>query len=203
MLFVVFEANHLYKGMPAGEAFLRSMFEAFTSRTAGFNTTDMTDFSDGSIFVTIVLMFIGGGSGSTAGGIKVTTVIIIILGIVALNTKDGQIVLRGKKIGKEILHQAFAISSTYIMLVCLFVAIILGVNPDIPLRDTVFEVVSAIGTVGIAIGDTTTLLKPAARLAIVFLMYIGRVGILTIVLSFSKPKRTTNVILPEENVMVG
>ena len=201
--FALFEKDTLFKGMNGGEAFLRALFEAITSRTAGFNTTEMTDWSDGSIFLTVMLMFIGGGSGSTAGGIKVTTVIIIVLGIFALNTKDGQIVLKGKKIGKDILHQAFAIATTYLILVVLFAAIILGVNPDIPLKDTIFEVVSAIGTVGIAIGDTTTKLTPFARLLITILMYIGRVGILTIVLSFSKQRKTSMVILPEENVMVG
>ncbi len=201
--FIIYEANHLYQGMPFGEAFLRSLFAATTARTAGFNTTDMTQFSDGSIFVTMALMFVGGGSGSTAGGIKVTTLIVIILGIVALNTKDGQIILRGKKIGKEILHQAFAVLSTYLILVAFFTLLILGLDPEIGLRNTIFEVISAIGTVGIAIGDTTLLLHPASRIAIAILMYIGRVGILTIVLSFAKPRREHTVILPEENVMVG
>ena len=203
LLFVLFEFNHLYKGMNGGEAFLRSLFEATTSRTAGFNTTDMESWSDGSIFLTIILMFIGAGSGSTAGGIKVTTMVIILLGIIALNTKDGHIVVSGKKIGKEILHQAFAIISTYLILVCIFTGFILGVDPEIPLKNAIFEVVSAIGTVGMAIGDTTLMLNPASRLGIIILMYIGRVGILTIVLSFAKPQRTTNVIIPAENVMVG
>ena len=201
--FALFEMRHLYVGMNGGEAFLRSLFEATTSRTAGFNTTDMTEWSDGSIFLTVILMFIGGGSGSTAGGIKVTTMVIIILGIIALNTKDGHIVVSGKKIGKEILHQAFAIISTYLILVCMFTGFILGVDAEIPLKNALFEVVSAIGTVGLAIGDTTLMLNPASRLGIIFLMYIGRVGILTIVLSFAKPQRTTNVIIPAENVMVG
>ena len=201
--FALFEMRHLYVGMNGGEAFLRSLFEATTSRTAGFNTTDMTEWSDGSIFLTVILMFIGGGSGSTAGGIKVTTVIIIVLGIFALNTKDGNIVLKGKRIGKDILHQAFAIATTYLILVVVFATCILGFDPEIPLRDVIFEVVSAIGTVGIAIGDTTILLSPVSRLLVAFLMYIGRVGILTIVLSFSKQRKTSTVILPEENVMVG
>ncbi len=201
--FVAFEAGHLYKGMNGGEAFLRSFFEAVTARTAGFNTTDMNDWSDGSIFLTVALMFIGAGSGSTAGGIKVTTLIIIVLGIASLNTKDGQIVLKGKKIGQDILHQAFAVLATYLILVVTFAALILGLDPELNLRDVLFEVVSAIGTVGIAIDNTTVLLNPASRIAVAILMYIGRVGILTIVLSFAKPKRTNTVILPEENVMVG
>ena len=199
----LFEMNHLFVGMNGGEAFLRALFEATTSRTAGFNTTDMSTWSDGSIFMTVILMFIGGGSGSTAGGIKVTTVIIIVLGIFAFFSKDGQIVLKGKRIGKDILHQAFAIATTYLILIVVFATIILGFDPEIPLRDVIFEVVSAIGTVGIAIGDTTLLLSPVSRLLITILMYIGRVGILTIVLSFSKQRKTSTVILPEENVMVG
>ena len=202
-LFIIFEANNLFKGMNFGEAFLRSLFESVTSRTAGFNTTDMTLWSEASISLTTVLMFIGGGSGSTAGGIKVTTALIIVLGIFSLNTKDGQIVLGGKKIDQNILHQAFAVLATYLILSVVFVLIISGIDPQIPLRDLIFEVVSAIGTVGIAIGDTTLMLNPASRIAIAILMYIGRVGILTIVLSFAKPKRTSQVILPEENIMVG
>ena len=88
-------------------------------------------------------------------------------------------------------------------MVAFFTLLILGLDPEIGLRDTIFEVISAIGTVGIAIGDTTLLLHPASRIAIAILMYIGRVGILTIVLSFAKPRREHTVILPEENVMVG
>ena len=202
-LFFIFEASHLYQDMSFGEAFLRSLFAAVTARTAGFNTTDMTQFGQGSVFMTIILMFIGGGSGSTAGGIKVTTAIIILLGIVALNTKDGEIILSGKKIGKDILHQAFAVLATYLILVVVFTALILGIDTELTTQQALFEVVSAIGTVGIAVGDTTVLLNPASRIAIAILMYIGRVGILTIVLSFAKPKRTNNVIIPEENVMVG
>ena len=202
-IFFIFEAGHLYQGMSFGEAFLRSLFAATTARTAGFNTTDMTQFGQGSVFFTIILMFIGGGSGSTAGGIKVTTAIIILLGILALNTKDGEIILSGKKIGKDTLHQAFAVLATYLILVVVFTALILGIDTELTTQQALFEVVSAIGTVGIAVGDTTLLLNPASRIAIAILMYIGRVGILTIVLSFAKPKRTNNVIIPEENVMVG
>ena len=189
--------------MSFGEAFLRSFFASVTARTAGFNTTDMTDFGQGSVFFTIILMFIGGGSGSTAGGIKVTTAIIILLGILALNTKDGEIILAGKKIGKDTLHQAFAVLATYMILAAVFTAVILGIDTELTTQQALFEVVSAIGTVGIAVGDTTLMLNPASRIAIAILMYIGRVGILTIVLSFAKPKRTNNVIIPEENVMVG
>ena len=202
-IYFIFEANHLYKGMSFGEAFLRSFFASVTARTAGFNTTDMTDFGQGSVFFTIILMFIGGGSGSTAGGIKVTTAIIIFLGILALNTKDGEIILAGKKIGKDTLHQAFAVLATYMILAAVFTAVILGIDTELTTQQALFEVVSAIGTVGIAVGDTTLMLNPASRIAIAILMYIGRVGILTIVLSFAKPKRTNNVIIPEENVMVG
>ncbi len=202
-VFFIFEAKHLYKDMSFGEAFLRSFFEAVTSRTAGFNTTDMNDWSEGSIFMTIILMFIGGGSGSTAGGIKVTTAIIIVLGIIALNTKDGEIILRGKKIGKDVLHQAFVVLATYLILIVIFTSVLLGFDPEFSTKEALFEVVSAIGTVGIAIDDTTVLLSDASRMAIIILMYIGRVGILTIVLSFAKPKRSNNVIIPEENVMVG
>ena len=203
VVFFIYEAGHLYKGMSFGEAFLRSLFEAVTARTAGFNTTEMTQWSEGSIFTTIILMFIGGGSGSTAGGIKVTTTIIIVLGILALNTKDGEIIFGDKKIGKDILHQAFAVMATYLILVVLFTVLILGIDTELGTQEALFEVVSAIGTVGISIGDTTILLNPASRIAIAILMYIGRVGILTIVLSFAKPKRTNNVIIPDENVMVG
>ena len=189
-----------------GNKLLSVFFQAITARTAGFNAIDMAKLNESSLIYTIFMMFIGAGPGSTAGGIKVTTFIIVALGTISLVSRNGEITLNQKKITRETLNQALAIVVAFFIIIFIFTTTILWLEPEKEMVDVMFEVVSAVGTVGMTSGLVTASFGLVSKLLLILLMFIGRVGILTIVLSVTagtKNKTNETVILPEENIMVG
>ncbi len=189
-----------------GNKLLSVFFQAITARTAGFNAIDMAKLNESSLIYTIFMMFIGAGPGSTAGGIKVTTFIIVALGTISLVSRNGEITLNQKKITRETLNQALAIVVAFFIIIFIFTTTILWLEPEKEMVDVMFEVVSAVGTVGMTSGLVTASFGLVSKLLLILLMFIGRVGILTIVLSVTagtKNKANETVILPEENIMVG
>lgn len=201
-VFYIYEMNNLFKDISFGEGYLQAFFQAVTTRTAGFNTMDMAEMSEGSSLLSIFLMFIGGSSGSTAGGIKVTTFIVIILGIISLTrSTGGTIILRNRQIPKETLHQALAILASYLLAIFTASFIILMVE-GFSMKEVLFETVSAMGTVGLTKGITPHL-SFISKIVLILMMYVGRIGVLIIVLSLAKSQKEPSIILPDENIMVG
>lgn len=199
--FWIFERDHLMKDMGLSETILTSLFSSVTARTAGFNTIDTAGLTTSSKLLTILLMFIGGSPGSTAGGIKTTTIIVMLIYVLSnLRNKKGSNIF-GRSLEDDAIRKA-----SNVMIISLFMAVtatitICFVQP-LPLEDVMFEVYSAIGTVGMSTGVTREL-NAVSRLVIVFLMYCGRIGSMAFALSFLEKKKHAPVRRPVEKVMIG
>lgn len=201
ILFYLFEKDGLMKGMGIQETLLTSMFSSVTPRTAGFNTIDTAGLSNSSFMLTLVLMFIGGSPASTAGGIKTVTFSVMLIYVWSnLRSKTGCNVY-GRRIPDEAIKKASIVIMINLMLAIMAVLVISYCQP-IDLRDVLFEVFSAIGTVGMTTGVTRDL-TVVSRIVIILLMYCGRIGSMSFALSFTQREKVAPVRLPEENIIVG
>lgn len=180
---------------------LGAYFHAVVPRTAGFNSLNMSELSLSTQFVTMVLMFIGGGSGGTAGGIKVTTFLIILLAIWNLIRGNDDINIMERRISKDLVYRSFAITVYSIGIVSI-ISFILTITEDAPLNVILFEVISAFATVGMSLGLTPDL-SPVGKIAISLLMFIGRVGPLTIAFALAKKQNKLPYKYAEEKIMIG
>lgn len=182
---------------------VQSLFFAITPRTAGFAIQDYSTLSQASIFLTIVLMAIGGTSGSTAGGIKTTTIGIFILNIRAIIRREKYTTLGRRTIPQQLVKQSYESIFLYFSLVIISTFLLLMLEPNFRLDQVLFEVVSALSTVGLSM-NVTPELSPLSKGLVGLLMFIGRVGIFTILYSLNtKDRQETLYKYPEENVMVG
>lgn len=200
-LFYRFEQNNLLVGMNPGGAVLTSLFSSVTARTAGFNTTDTAALTDASKLLTMILMFIGGSPGSTAGGVKTTTIIVMYLYLRANIQRTYGVNIFGRRLEEDAIKRASSIFIINMTLALGAAVYIMAIQP-IPMTDVLFETFSAIGTVGMTSG-ITRMLNPMSRLMIIFLMYCGRVGSLSFALSFTQHKRVAHVQQPEERITIG
>lgn len=200
-LFFLLERHNLGAGKPLGEQVLSALFDAVTPRTAGFNSTDTASLSSGSFLLTIILMFIGGSPGSTAGGVKTTTVFVILLHTFTGVRREQSCHAFGRSIGNEALKRATAVLFTNLMLALAGALTICAVQA-LPLEDILFETFSAIGTVGMTTGITRSLV-PLSRAVIIFLMYCGRVGSISLAVALLEKKARPLVTLPEERITIG
>ena len=174
LLFFFFE----FAGMPLKERILVSLFQAVTPRTAGFATIDYKDMSETGRFLTIMLMLVGGSSGSTAGGIKITTFAVAAIATVAVLRRREDATAFNRRIEKYIVLNAYALFAVYITLF-LFGSFFISGYEGVPLVDAMFETASAIATVGLTTGITPGLSSPSKVILICF-MYLGRVGGMTL-----------------------
>ena len=198
----LFEKDGLMAGMSGKEIVLTSAFSSVTARTAGFNTIDTAGLTTSSKMLTVLLMFIGGSPGSTAGGIKTTTIVVLLI-YVWSNLRGA----RGCNIFERRLEDDAVRKASDVAVISLFMAIVASIaipyfQPHLLMEDVVFEVFSAIGTVGMSTGITRDL-SAASRIIIVLLMYCGRIGSMSFALSFMERKKVAPVKLPEEKVMIG
>jgi len=187
--------------MTLGERLLASFFQAVTPRTAGFNSVDLTALSEPSQALTIVLMLIGGAPGSTAGGFKVTALAVLFVNASAVLRHRSCTQCYGRRLMPEALTNAMTIVLMYLILFFAGGAIICGLE-GIPLMDAMFETASAIGTVGLTLGATPTL-GTASKLILIFLMYFGRVGGLTLIYALLANKPQPASMPPQERVTVS
>lgn len=201
LLFFLLERNNLGAGRPLGEQILSALFDAVTPRTAGFNTTDTGALTGGSVLLTIIFMFTGGSPGSTAGGVKTTTVFVILLHALAGVRRERETTAFGRSIGDDTLKKATAVLFTNLLLALLGTLVICAIQP-LPLEQVMFEVFSAIGTAGMSMGITRDLV-PVSRLVIIFLMYCGRVGSISFAVALLEKKAVPPVTLPREDITIG
>ena len=178
-----------------------SLFQSITTRTAGFNTVDLTKLNSGGISIMIVLMLIGGSPGSTAGGMKTTTFAVVILTAISVFRRKEHTNFAGRSIADSVLRNAIAIVTMYIFLF-LTGGVVITVIEGLPMMTCMFETASAIGTVGLTLGITSQL-SAASRLILIILMYIGRVGGLTLLFSAVTPGQGSMSRLPQEKLTVG
>ena len=192
-----------FSGLPAGERILSSLFQAVTPRTAGFNTKDYAAMSDSGRAITIVLMLIGGSPGSTAGGMKITTIFVILAASSSVFSRTGQPSAFGRGIADAAIRQATALLIVYISLF-LISGMAISTIEQIPLGACLFETASAVGTVGLTLGITPSL-GPVSRCILILLMFIGRTGGLTIAKAFIRDQMIQNQIrrYPQDSITVG
>ncbi len=205
-LFLLFDYhNPAFAGYSFGEKVLISFFNAVTPRTAGFNTVDLSTLSDASYLWTIMLMFVGGSSASTAGGIKITTMFVILMGIASVFSGKRDIEVGKRRIHNALLRQALAVFVSCLLLIMtatLIICFLETTNQTATLQAVLFETVSAMGTVGLSLGLTPTL-GSLSKYILIALMYAGRVGILTIALAFGEKKNSAEIKKPVDTLLIG
>ena len=197
LYFFFFEFNDL----PFGKRALVSIFQAVTPRTAGFNTVDASQLSETGNAVVSVLMLVGGAPGSTAGGMKITTVAVLVAATASVFRKRESTHIMQRRIGDEIIKNAATILVMYVSLFVLGAMVISGVE-GLALTKCLYETASAIGTVGLTTGITQNL-GTVSRIILIFLMYTGRVGGLTLVFAASSSVQKNLVKYPEGTITVG
>jgi trk system potassium uptake protein TrkH len=200
-LFWLFERDNLLVGMNVSGQILTSLFSSVTARTAGFNSVDTGSLTDASKMLTIVLMFIGGSPGSTAGGVKTTTIAVMFLYLKSTIQRSYGVNAFGRRLEDDVLKQASSIFMIN-MTLALGAAIFIMAVQNMQMSDVLFETFSAGGTVGMTTGITRDLL-PVSRVVVAFLMYCGRVGSLSFALSFTQNKKIAKVRYPEAKITIG
>lgn len=203
VLFLLFElSNSAFDGYGGGGKFLIALFNATTPRTAGFTTVDLNVLSDSSYLLMIIFMFVGGNSGSTAGGIKVSTLTVIIMGMITVFRGKKDINIGKKRIESSLLSQALAIFAACLMLIMISSLIICAVEPNAGFKAVAFEVVSALSTTGLSLSLTPTL-GAVSKIILILLMFTGRVGILTLALALGEKKSAAEIRMPVDTLFIG
>ena len=198
--FLWFEAFEM-KDLAAGERLLPALFQSVTLRTAGFNTVDLSKISAGGHAMMILWMLVGGSPGSTAGGMKTTTIAVLFLAAHAVVRRREQPEYMGRRIGNDVVLHAVCILVLYFVL--FFTAgVFISQTEGLPLRACLFETASAVGTVGVTLGITSGL-SLLSRCVLIVLMFFGRVGGLTLIYAGQSVRGGSQSTLPLEKVTVG
>lgn len=190
-----------WAGRTLGERIWAALFQSVTPRTAGFNTVDLTAMKEASLTLVILLMLTGGSPGSTAGGMKTTTVAVLFLSAVSVCKRRETVRCFGRRIDTDALRSAAAILLMYLALFLLG-GLAISLLEDLPVLTCLFEAASAIGTVGLTLGITPGLCA-ASRFILMGLMFFGRVGGLTLIFAAASGKRAYVSRLPKEKITVG
>lgn len=206
ILFMIFEWSNpaTIGNMSLGNKIMNSLFQSVTMRTAGFSMIDNAAMTESSQLLSVALMFVGGASGSTAGGVKVATVGILFYTVFSVSIGKTEVLIFGRKIS----HESF-MRSVSVVVVQLFLVIVgtaaVSYSMDMDMMTALYEITSAGGTVGISLGVTPSL-NIFSKIVVMLMMYFGRVGILTVtyavMLNLSK-KNVSGVSHPEANMLVG
>lgn len=201
VIFWIIERNHILADMSVPEQVISSLFAVVTPRTAGFNTIDVAAMGENSKLLTIFLMFVGGNPGSTAGGIKTTTFVMMLLFIGANFRGNKTCNLFGRRLDEAGIQKAMVVFGTNLFL-ALIVSFIISSVQRLPMMDILFESFSAIGTVGMTTGITRDLTM-FSRILIIFLMFCGRTGSLSFAMSILEHKKEPKVQNPVERIRIG
>ena len=187
--------------LPLGERIQAALFQSVTPRTAGFNTVNLPAMSGASLSVMILLMLIGGSPGSTAGGMKTTTLAVLLGNAVATFRQRDSVQFFGRRVDCQAVKTAATIITMYLTLF-FGGGIFISVYENLPLSSCLYEAASAVGTVGLSLGITPHLHIPS-QLVLIALMYLGRVGGLTLIYAAVSTKKNGNGKLPQERITIG
>lgn len=203
VLYFIFEHNNpnTIGNLSLVDKISNSFFQSVTPRTAGFAALDQAALTDASSALTILLMYIGGSAGSTAGGIKTVTFAIVIMSILSNATGRRTVIMKKRTISNEQRTHAFTIFGSYLLLTILG-GFILTLTSGVEFHVAFYESVSALATVGLSFGITPTL-SVISKIILIVLMYIGRVGLLTITVGFFKKHENASIKYPSVKVMIG
>ncbi len=200
-LFLISERSGLFADMPFGNALLSAFFLAVSPRTAGFNSLPLQKLSGGGFLLECLLMFIGGNPGSTAGGVKTTTVLVLVLGVASTLRRRKSISAGKRSLEEDSLRTASSIVSLYLLAV-LSSVFLLSVLEKAPLGELFFHAISAAATVGLSVGELAGY-TAVSRIVLILLMYFGRIGGLSLALAFADAKETPAAERPVEKIMIG
>ena len=204
VLMFLFEHNNVntISNMSFIDKVMNSFFASVTPRTAGFNSIPTDGMTTAGQFLTIILMFIGGSPGSTAGGIKTTTIGILIVTVICVirGREDSEVFKR--RFNKDLVYRAFTLLFIGVGLVIVVTMLLSYTEKGASFMALFYETVSAFGTAGLSLGLTSEL-SNVGRVLIIIMMYLGRVGPLTVVLSITKKKVSSGVKYPEGKILIG
>ncbi|MCK5672660.1 MAG: TrkH family potassium uptake protein [Spirochaetales bacterium] len=201
LLFYALEHGGTLKNMSIGSQYLTAFFQSVTLRTAGFNTVSFETLAPSMLVIMMIFMFIGAASGSTAGGIKVNTIAVLGSAVKSAWKNEKDVVLLKQAIPSELVLKAFMILLFGVVAV-MTGTFLLAITENAPLEDIMFEVVSAFGTVGLSTGLTSGL-SGFGRFVIIILMFIGRLGPLTVLAAASTGSKRLNVTYPQADISIG
>lgn len=200
-IYYYFEFGDEKWGLSGGDRVLAALFQAVTPRTAGFNTVDLSMLSGAGMIIMMVLMLIGGSPGSTAGGMKTTTAAVLFASAVSVFRKKSATSFFGRRVDDAAVKNAAAILLMYLV-IFLSGAAFISTAEGLPIRECLFETGSAIGTVGLSLGLTPSL-GTASHIILMIMMFLGRVGGLTVIYAAMTNKHTNVSRLPLDNITVG
>lgn len=201
LLYLIFENSHTLNGESLPGKLLRAAFMSVSTRTAGMNTIDLTELSDSSEILTFILMLIGGSPGSTAGGLKTTTFAVLVITTVATARHNTHPSVFKRRLSSDALQNASAVFVIY-MTAVLTAVMIMAMLEDTETTTIAFEVVSAIGTVGMSQSLTPTLCG-ISKLIVMGLMFGGRVGGLSLLLFLAEKRKNVPIDRPQEKILIG
>jgi Trk-type K+ transport system membrane component len=196
-----FEQEFTLKGLSPYGKFVTAFFGSVTPRTAGFNTVDMTALSVPTILIYLILMWIGASPGSTGGGLKTSTFAVAVLNTWSIAAGRTRVEVFGRQITAETLRKAFAVIALSFLTIGLGVFMVMIFDPQLALIDVAFEIFSAFSTVGLSLGITGKL-STASKLVVSIVMFLGRVGTLTILVAITRKVSEQRYKLPEETVFI-
>lgn len=205
-IFAILEWNNplTIGNMNVWDKIVNSFFQSITPRTAGFTTFDQSKLTEASKILTDVLMFIGGSPASTAGGIKTTTFFILILAIFKNTNSKGDLIFRKKRISSKVIQKSLRVFCMAIFLIITSTFLISIFESNIDKSAIIYEVISAISTVGLTQG-ITPFLTSASKIILIFLMFVGRVGAITLTVAFGSKISNINddIEYPDSKIIVG
>ena len=202
VLIAFFEWNNAFAGMPIHEKLTQAFFNAVSPRTAGFISVNLNHMCIQSVFIYTVLMWIGGASQSTAGGVKVNAFAVAFLNIRAIIHGTTRVEFAGRELSSDSIRRANAAVFVSLIVLGIFIFLITLTEPNQPLKAIVFECVSAFATVGSSLGLTPEL-HDTSKALIVVLMFIGRVGLVTMAQGLLKQYKNQNYKLPQDNITIS
>lgn len=200
--FLMIEWSQSLQGFSLKEKILASLFQVITPRTAGFNTIELGSLNPAAVFLLISLMFIGASPGSTGGGVKTSTVGVIFAFIKSRIAARESINIFYRTLPLELVTRAFTVVVLSICVIFVSCAVLFLTQSGMSMEETFFEVFSAFGTVGLSLGMTAKL-NAVGKVVIIFSMFIGRIGPLTLLYAFSREKAFGKFEYVEESVMIG
>ena len=203
VLIAFFEWDNTFAGLQTHEKLTQAFFNAVSPRTAGFISVNLNSMCLQSIFIYTLLMWIGGASQSTAGGVKVNAFAVAILNIRSILRGSDRVEFAGREVSTDSIRRANAAVFVSVVVLSFFVFLVTLTDPDLPLKAIVFECVSAFATVGSSLGITSQL-QDASKVLLVVLMFIGRVGVVTLAQGLLRQYKNQNYYkLPQDNITIS
>lgn len=200
--FAVFEWNGAFYGMSVADKWTHAFFNAACPRTAGFNSVDLASLSVQSLLIYLLLMWVGGAAQSTAGGVKVNAFAVVLFNLTAVLRGTERVEVFGRELSHDSIRRSNATVVMSLGVLFLFIFLLTLLEPQASLMAITFECVSALSTVGSSLNFTPALCD-ASKLLVALLMFIGRVGLITLMLGVVKQKRNTKYRYPSDNIIIN